>query len=215
MALGLHWEWRAFGQLSETLRRRIDSLPALLPEPWQLTDCYLWAPGCAANIKLRAGDLKVKYFLEATAGLERWLEDEKDIYPFPLAASILSQVSAALAVALPPCASAAIHRDQFLALLAAAQPPVKLVIVEKVRQFYQLDLEGGLDPALVELAWIGAPQAVASVALEHAEVEPARRAREWLGPIGSRLYPMSYLQAIGAWAEGRRLEQVRRRPSFD
>jgi hypothetical protein len=211
MAFGQHWEWRAFGEVPQALRHRIGALPAWRDEPWDLVDRYLWAPGCPVNVKLREGDLKLKRFVEARDGLECWLEDQDEIYPFPLAAEIVEAVEKALGTRLPHRPGSPQGRAKLLELLAQATPPVRVLDVHKRRRLHELALPGETGagrpaPVLVELARISHPQAIASVALEHPLAEAVREAHHLLG-LGSipSLHPGNYLQALAVWAQGRQL----------
>jgi hypothetical protein len=205
MAFGEHWEWRAFGQPPHDLLERILLIPPVLPDPWQVEDVYLYAPGCAANVKLRAGELKLKRFVARDGDLERWLEDPAEVYPFPLAPAVVVETAAALAVTLPVRPAQALDQQELLALLIQAAPSVQVIIVRKTRHLRTLPLPA-VDPnVLVELAEISAPQTIFSIALEHPQAEPVCRARVQLELNQASLTPMSYLDALARWAQGQPL----------
>jgi hypothetical protein len=205
MAYGEHWEWRAFGQIPDDLFQRILALPPALPDPWLVEDRYLYAPGCAANVKLRAGELKLKRFVARDGDLERWLEDPAEVYHFPLAPAIVAETAAALAVTLPAQPEQALDQANLLDLLRQANPPVQEIVVRKTRHLRTLPLPGVDPDVLLELAEISAPQAILSIALEHPQAEPVRRARAQLSLAQARLSPMSYLHALARWAQGQPL----------
>jgi hypothetical protein len=205
MAYGEHWEWRAFGQIPDHLQQRIGALPPALPDPWQVEDHYLHAPGCTANVKLRAGELKLKRFIARDGDLERWLEDPAEVYHFPLAPAVVAETAAALAVTLPAQPEPARDPAELLALLRQANPPVQEIVVRKVRHLRTLPLPD-VDPGvLLELAEISAPQAILSIALEHPRAGPVHLARTHLGLDQTSLAPMSYLRALSFWAQGQSL----------
>lgn len=205
MAYGEHWEWRAFGPIPHDLHKRIVSLPPVLPDPWPVDDYYLYAPGCQVNAKLRESELKLKRFVARDGGLERWLEDPAEVYTFPLTPAVVAKTAAALAVALPVWPEQALDQDKLLALLRQAKPPVQVIVVRKTRHLRNLPLPGVDPDVLMELAEISAPQAILSIALEHPQAEPVRRARAHLDLVQTRLSPMSYLHALARWAQGQPL----------
>jgi hypothetical protein len=205
MAYGEHWEWRAFGQVPDDLQQRILALPPALPDPWLVEDHYLYAPGSTANVKLRAGELKLKRFIARDGDLERWLEDPAEVYHFPLAPAVVAETAAALAVTLPAWPEQALDQAEMLALLRRANPPVQEIVVRKIRYLRTLPLPGVDPDVLLELAEINAPQAILSIALEHPQADPVRLARAHLGLDQTSLAPMSYLRALSFWAQSQSL----------
>jgi hypothetical protein len=205
MAYGEHWEWRAFGQVPDDLQQRIVALPPALPDPWLVEDHYLYAPGCAANVKLRAGELKLKRFVSRDGDLERWLEDPAEVYPFPLALAVVVGLATALGITLPGRPEQPLDQAELLALLRRAAPPVQEIVVRKARHLRTLPLPGVDPDVLLELAEISVPQAIHSIALEHPQAEPVRRARVQLGMDQASMTPMSYLHALARWAQGQPL----------
>ncbi|HSN76400.1 MAG TPA: hypothetical protein VL334_15095 [Anaerolineae bacterium] len=205
MAYGEHWEWRAFGQIPHDLYQRILALPPVLPDPWLMEDHYLYAAGCAVNVKLRAGELKLKRFVARDGDLERWLEDPAEVYPFPLTPTDVAETAAALAVTLPARPERTLDQAELLALLRHANPPVQMIVVRKTRHLRTLPLPGVDPDVLLELAEISAPQAILSIALEHPQAEPVRRARTHLGVDQASVTPMSYLRALTFWAQSQPL----------
>lgn len=202
MGFGKHWEWRGFGSLSATFRARLDALPAKFPSAQELTDEYLYVPGCPLNLKLREGDLKLKRLLEERGGLERWLEDEKENYPFPLAAGLGAQVAEELGVAwVPHPTEAPLSRAELIERLQADEEGgVCVLAVEKVRFQRLWDNDGG-DPVTVEIAEITAPERVTSIGIEHPLLERALAAVEAL-ELPSALPRLNYLEALALWARG-------------
>lgn len=208
MAVGKHWEWRGFGQLDTPVAQRIRRLPSLLDAEWQVTDHYLWAPACTVNVKLRGNDLKLKRFLAAAEGLEQWLEDETELFPFPLAPALVPELAHMLGVTLPHLPQTPLDQSRLLALLLSASPPVRLITVAKRRWLYRLDAAGDVrfEPGvLVELTEISFPERVTTVALEHPQAPPVHSARQALGLVAANLRTCNYLQALQLWAEGQRM----------
>jgi hypothetical protein len=203
MAYGEHWEWRSFGAVEPDLRRRLLALQPAAPDPWQVEDVYLHAPGCAANVKLRGGELKLKRFLARDGDLERWLEDPAEVWPLPLTTEVAALAAAALGVAAPGLPGQVLDQETLLEWLGRAAPPVQSIAVRKTRHLRFLSLPGVAPDVLLELADIAAPQAIASLALEHPAAEPVHRAGALLGLHAATLTPMNYMQALDLWASGR------------
>lgn len=206
MAIGDHWEWRGFGPLDEPLKRRLRALWPLLGSEWQVTDRYLWTPGCQVNVKLRGVDLKLKRFLQTAHGLERWREDGQEVFPFPIPPDVVRTVADALGVALPWLPAAALDQPGLWKLLRQAVPPVQLITVEKSRRLGWLSGVGAQRfgaPVLLEVTEVAAPEALVTVAVEHPQPEPVQAAVTGLGLRDGSLMPLNYLQVLAAWAGGR------------
>src|SRR5262245_21147485 len=131
------WEWRAFGRIPESLKKKIKSLPVRRDlfgrELANLygQDLYLISPTSDQNIKLRkAGEgwfLKFKLLLTTEAHLiELYLESEKKTYQFPLQASIVKETANLLKTTLPPIeiGDEGLEHDPFIEILAQSTPPV-------------------------------------------------------------------------------------------
>ncbi len=217
MAFGRHWEWRGFGHVGGDLREALESLPAKFPTAQLITDEYLWAPRCRTNVKLRLGDLKLKRLLREDRGLELWLEDSGENYPFPLGAEPLLALYEALGLQSAQVPGLPLEREELLALLDRQSSEVRVVAVRKSRRQFLFSVSGSpgddtvADQAAdaeaqvtVELAEIHAPEKILSVALEHETFEAVARARDALG-LESGLRPLNYFQALGIWAEGGRV----------
>ncbi len=148
MAFGKHWEWRGFGRISDELRARIESLAPLFASDRSLIDTYLWTPHSPVNVKLRLGDLKFKHLIESDGDLECWLEDANDIHPFPLTAGVVSELERALSIRLVGQQQTLVGRSELAALLQNAQPPARILLVEKHRRLFSLPTSSGV-PAIV------------------------------------------------------------------
>ena len=206
MAFGQHWEWRGFGRIRADLRARIEALDPLFASGRTLIDAYLWSPNCAVNVKLRLGDLKFKRLIAVEDDLECWLEDESEIYPFPLDADVVAKLGRALAITLPENQKTPVGRSELTALLQNAHPPAQIMLVEKQRRLRTLSL-AGTEQAIVELTEIVRPERITTVAVEHAEIEVVRRALAALNLPDGGLSPSNYLQALFIWAKGGQLAQ--------
>ncbi len=207
MAFGQHWEWRGFGRVSDELRARIEALDLRFASEAPTIDTYLWTPHGSGNVKLRHGDLKFKRLLEVDGDLQHWLEDENDIYPFPLDADVVGEMERALAVTLPEKPQDPVESNELVGLLKQALPPVRILVVEKYRRFFSLPISLG-DPVIVEFTDLIRPERISSIACEHAEIEDVRQALAQLGLLDSALRPMHYLQALSIWAAGQCLLPV-------
>lgn len=207
MAVGKHWEWRGFGRPAPSLAQHIRRLPPLLEEDWQVTDFYLWAPDCPLNVKLRGDDLKLKRFLTAVEGLEQWLEDPAEVFPFPLTPAVVNALCAELGVTPPRPPQQPLDRPALLALLVHSGSPVRLIPVAKRRflGWLALTADQSAPAVLVELTEITAPETLTTVAVEHPEPTAVRAALDALGLPGRGLQPLNYLQVLALWANGRRV----------
>ena len=206
MAFGQHWEWRGFGRISADLRARLETLDPLFASDRALIDAYLWSPNCAVNVKLRLGDLKFKRLIAVEDDLECWLEDEGEIYPFPLDADVVTKLERALAVTLPENQKTPVGRNELAALLQNAHPPAQIFLVEKQRRLRTLPLAGA-EPAIVELTEIVRPERITTVAVEHIEKGGVRQALAALNLPGGELRQQNYLQALSVWAKDEQLAQ--------
>ena len=166
-----------------------------------LVDTYLWTRDVPANVKLRFGDLKFKRLLDTDGDFQYWLEDEREIHPFPLDADVVHALEQALAITLPEIQRLPVGRNELGELLKTAVPPVQLQFVEKVRRFFSLPTVVG-DPVIVELSDLVRPEPIHSVAVEHADIGAVRQALVQLGLTDSALRPLDYLQALSIWADG-------------
>jgi hypothetical protein len=218
MAYGLHWEWRGFGAVDPEVRRRIEGLPRLFPGDLTGVDSYYWYPGCDVNLKLREfgvrAGVKLKRLREVDAetGLQLWLEDEREDYPFPLQPDAVHRLGNSLGVDVSP-PPRPMGRCTLLTLLREARSDLVVVAVQKTRSIRRWTT-GGRE-VLVEIAEIASPERVTSVGVEDraglvgsaSEEEMAATkldvtaALDGLGLPGA-LTAVSYLEAVGAWATG-------------
>ena len=206
MAFGKHWEWRGFGEIPEALRSRLESLPLKFSASQELTDEYLWAPGCSVNLKLRFSDLKFKRLCERAGSLELWLEDPGENYPFPIGPEVLTRLASDLGVSALETPRSPLDRPALLDLLTHASPAVRLVTVQKIR--WQREWWGSAvrhSPGVtVEVAQILRPELTWSVGIEGPELEGVASALAALDLEGA-LRKINYLEALEVWSGGRTL----------
>ena len=200
MPLGEHWEWRGFGHAPPQFRAWFQSLPPLYPpDETLLRDAYLWTPGCVHNVKLRGDALKLKRFIARQGAFERWLEAPDDVLPFPLLPEHVRQVQALLNARFPAIPQEPVSRQAFLALVARAQPPVRVIVTLKQRRLSRWRPPSG-EEVIVEWTRLHQPERVETVALEHDSLQALMRAWEELSPRLAGLRPMNYLAYIARWA---------------
>ncbi len=220
MAIGRHWEWRAFGTLSQRFARTFANLQLVYGFAWaDVVDDYLWIHGSRVNVKLRTGiedGLKFKRIERENEDIELWTENPEDLYPYQdLNDEAFAKLAADLSITLPAIPPGVFDRGRALALLQKAVPPVKVVRVEKRRQTRKFGNSG--NAVKVEVAQISAPQYVCSVGVENdkdlgntsseEQIVAARAAilsalRELKLDGEKSLSSMSYLKALGTWASG-------------
>lgn len=218
MAYGLHWEWRAFGSLTPRFAQTYLELPVHY-QSHQVTDDYLWIPGLEVNAKFRTGaedGLKFKRIKKKEAEFEVWLEDEDELFEFPLEreawhtlCSMLKEVD----IPLPDYPSSPPSRRYTSFLLE--ESGCKIVTVTKERETRVLEING--HHVLVEWAVITAPQACISIGLEtwsgnpdtdlsgRSALQTIKQAISELELEHEPLRAMNYLEAVKLWAEGSKI----------
>ena len=202
MAFGKHWEWRGFGSLRPDIERRIRALAPMFPEPQEVVDRYLWLPGCPLNLKLRLGDFKIKRSIrrvdataELAAGLEEWLEDPAENWPFPLSAEVYSEIVGHLGGEVPQSARPCADEESLLAALREDIGPLRVIAVSKRRWQYRGPPHGDV---IVELAEILEPVSTLSVGVEDPDPDRVQATLEELGLPGG-LETLNYLEALDRW----------------
>ena len=219
MAIGSHWEWRGFGAVSSRFADRFCRLwPQFAPKRFE--DVYLWIPGLELNIKLRdyaEQPFKIKRITDRDGQLEKWDEDPDLIFRFPLGEAdwaILTETLAAVGLTMGRYPSPPPDRDATLALLKAAGAAT--LLVDKFREARLWRGPSGL--VLAEWACLRAPQTAISVGLETWDEDPdgpglpdelAKKdivaAISALGLREEPLRVLSYVGAVGLWAQGEKL----------
>ncbi len=201
MAFGLHWEWRGFAPSAFEGMSSVESLPRKFPDAQRVLDEYLWAPGLRVNVKLRASELKFKRLVEKRGDFERWQEDTRENYPFPLGSEPVAKLCAELEIASRPSLPLRSPAD-LLAWLERVAVGLRRVSVLKTRTQHEwIPDAGGIEPVIVELARIEAPERLVSAALEHPQLEILEQAVRCMR-FAETLLPRSYFEAVSVWARG-------------
>lgn len=223
MAVGTHWEWRGFGAASSDFADRFSQLETKFPPegiefpPKDFEDVYLWTPGLKVNAKVRdypEEPFKFKRLQDKDGDLEKWAENQEDIFKFPLDEAgweALAETLTTVNVTLGPYPSGGADAETTLARLKKAE--ARTVTVNKLRESRLW--QGPNGQVKVEWACISSPQAIISIGLETWDEYPEgqglsdEQAKEdilaaikELGLDNEPLSAMNYLDAVAAWASG-------------
>lgn len=219
MPYGSHWEWRGFGGVSARFVEIYTELePAIALHSVQ--DRYIWIPGLEVNAKFREGvesGLKFKRIQKNEGDFEVWLEDEDEMFEFPLSDNAWNTLKTILLntkldlPGTPPPSFTQEETEQWL-----VRAGCKIIGVHKERESKLWKGENGL--ALVEWASITKPQSIISIGLENYSEEGAEdlttdedkqtleMAVHELGLSGDEpLRPMNYMNAVKEWAQGNKI----------
>ena len=217
MALGTHWEWRGFGEVSHAFFDRYGDLNYQFG-PLKVDDLYIWTPDLKVNLKIREGaygGLKVKRPLGQHGRFQRWSEHPDDLHALPLdktAWHALATVLGNAGLVLGPYPTDPPGHDQLLFLLERAGCKSLLVRKERGGRWWQ----GPNGRVLVEWTAINKPQLIVSISLESEDTaagddgltdEQAKAdlqaALEALDLNRQALAPMNYMDAVAVWVGGR------------
>lgn len=221
MAVGTHWEWRAFGTASSDFADRFCRLGTKFPPegiefpPKPFKDVYLWTPRLEVNVKVRdwpEEPFKFKRLQGKDGDLEQWAESPEDIFKFPLDEAgwdSLAETLTTVNLTLGPYPSGDADAETTIARVIKAG--ASKVIVNKWRESRRWKGIHGI--VSVERAYISSPQAVISIGLETWHEDPEGQglsdeqakedilaAIEALGLDKEPLKPMNYLDAVAVWA---------------
>jgi exopolyphosphatase/guanosine-5'-triphosphate,3'-diphosphate pyrophosphatase len=190
------WEWRTFGQEFGAAEPR---LAALATENVQTSEeVYLLPAGSDANVKVRDGLLDIKLLERVDSdGLEQWHPVLKQ--PFPLAASDVARIRAALGLPAKPSSAPAPSLESLLGSLAAPDQPVRVVNVKKTRARYHVQ---GCTAELTDVIADGLK--VRTVAIEDPDPAKVIGAVRSLGleRYPNTSYPRGLKQLIGSSSQG-------------
>jgi hypothetical protein len=217
MTYGMHWEWRGFGRLEPTVRRRVEQLSPTTQTGLPVADRYLWRPGLSVNVKLRSGPagdvLKFKrlWTRSEDSAYQIWVESPMDEHHLPASPALVAHIAAALGVSVAAPASP-LDAASLLGYLRGLAPELEVVTVRKVRRSFFT--EWGTTPVWVDVAELSEPERLTSVGLEDgggisedAPVEQIAAALEAVRSVREQLRvelpAMSYLDAVARWAEGK------------
>lgn len=218
MAYGKHWEWRAFGGISPRFAKSFLLLPTLY-DSHEVIDDYLWIPGLEVNAKFRKGveeGLKFKRQEQKKGNFEIWIEDEEEIYEFPLDAEAWKSLNTMFEnteINLPEYPATPPDRETTANLLEEAG--CKILTTTKQRETRMLEMKNGT--VLVEWGIISSPQQCVSIGLETwsqsetanlADDDALNTLKEALRKLNldaEPLTPMNYLDAVKQWAKGSKI----------
>lgn len=190
---GWFWEWRAFGEIHDSILERarrcaLRGAPNVENEDW-----YFVSPFTDQNVKLRAdaGLLKLKPLLaRLDDGCELYEESLDLLFAMPASPDAVARAAALLGVDLARTESP-VDAGRLVAAFASAS--VETVRVRKRRTQYVVG-DGWIEVAELEL-----PAArVTSLGIQSARIEETRRLRDTLDP-DRRLSPTSYVDACRRW----------------
>lgn len=169
MAVGTHWEWRAFGtptlvavlRVTEALDKHFGPDD---PGKHQV-DEYLVTPNTEVNVKLREGALKFKRRLEVQGGFELWTELDDENFPFPLQPEAFEFLEEHMGLRVDrKMRTAGDSLATFRGVLDEFRSVVRVVPVAKHRIQYELPVDARV--LLVELAEIKEPERTWSICIE-------------------------------------------------
>jgi exopolyphosphatase/guanosine-5'-triphosphate,3'-diphosphate pyrophosphatase len=190
------WEWRTFGQEFGAAEPRLAALAA--ENVQQSDEIYLLSTVSDANVKIRDQLLDIKRLETVNCdGLEQWRPVLKE--PFPLSASAVASVNAALGLQAVPVSAHNLALDRLLASLAAPDGAVRVVSVTKTRTRFHIQ---GCAAELTEV--VANRQKVRTVAIEDtdpAKVIGAVRAMG-LDAYRNTSYPRGLSQLVGLSKRG-------------
>ncbi|MDR8392608.1 hypothetical protein NC796_15740 [Aliifodinibius sp. S!AR15-10] len=213
MAYGEHWEWRGFGGISPRFAKAYLLLPGFY-DTHTVVDRYVWIPGLDVNAKFRKGEesgFKFKRLKQQQGNFEVWLEDEDELYEFPLepeAWGALGQMLQDVDIELPSYPATPPDREDTARILEDVG--CKIISVTKERETRKLENTDGT--VLVEWASIKSPQPCTSIGLEtysdESDVDLSneqslhliKEALDYLDIQNQPLLPMNYLDAVKQWA---------------
>lgn len=198
---GKIWEWRAFGQISDSLAARIFAYPARMGlSDLRGEDIYLVSPASDQNVKLREFPsgwfLKFKLLLTTKPGaIELYRESARFTHKFPVSFEHLAEAARLLEVKLPGSVkkSATFDKDALVRLLIKSSPPAVKIKVRKKRSQYQF-AGGWLEMAEV---WF-VRNRVQSISIHSTDIDVVKEMLKLLD-IGDEMEPMNYIQACRRW----------------
>lgn len=198
---GKIWEWRAFGQISESLASRIFAYPLRMGlSDIRGEDIYLVSPASDQNVKLREFPtgwyLKFKLLLATKQeAVELYRESARFTHRFPVSFEHLEEAARLLEVKLPGSLdeSATFDEDELVQLLVESSPPAIKIKVRKKRSQFQFD-GGWLEMAEV---WF-ARNRMQSVSIHSPDIEIVEGMIERLN-VGDEMEVMNYIEACRRW----------------
>ena len=185
------WEWRWFGHRFGLAESRIAALAPSAVQ--QSSETYLLS-GDGDNVKVRDALMDIKVLREVNRdGLEQWTPVMKAGFPLP--ASEVAKVFAALRLDLPPLRRASYELAQFIDELAIPSGRIRAISVQKRRTRYTV---GGCMAELSEVVADGKP--TRTIAVESEDAAAVIAAVRSLGLAG--YVNTSYPRGLAALVDG-------------
>ena len=186
------WEWRWFGHRFGPAESR---LAALAPGAVQQSSETYLLSGDGDNVKVRDALMDIKVLREVNQdGLEQWTPVMKAGFPLP--ASEVAKVFAALRLEPPPLRRASYDLAQFIDELAVPSGRIRAISVQKRRVRYTV---GGCMAELSEVVADGKP--TRTIAVESEDAAAVIAAVRSLGLIG--YVNTSYPRGLAALVDGK------------
>ena len=186
------WEWRWFGHRFGPAESR---LAALAPGAVQQSSETYLLSGDGDNVKVRDALMDIKVLREVNQdGLEQWTPVMKAGFPLP--ASEVAKVFAALRLDPPPLRRASYDLAQFIEELAVPSGRIRAISVQKRRVRYTV---GGCMAELSEVVVDGKP--TRTIAVESEDAAAVIAAVRSLGLIG--YVNTSYPRGLAALVDGK------------
>jgi len=214
------WEWRAFGEYIEpNLQRAVRTLQKKSNKSTKFQDQYLWIPNCDINLKLRGDELRIKQLLNSDStdvAIQQWMTQA---YQFPVSVNIIKRLVGNVPdidLSFPELLDQKmIGKNKFLSDLQTLsiilkQKKYPMLTVKKDREmyiWYDKDYDE-VEGVTIEIAKISEPEMLYSISLEHHSIKSVKSALSYLNiSVDSHpeMKPLSYLEVIEYWFDGRRL----------
>ena len=198
---GKIWEWRAFGQVNESLAARVLAYPIRMGlSDLRGEDIYLISEASDQNVKLREYAsgcfLKFKLLLEKKPGaIELYRESARFTHSFPVSFAHLKEAARLLNITLPAGIkkNAKFDEDALVEIFAKSSPPALKVSVKKRRSQYQFS-GGWLEMADVFFS----RKRVQSISINSPDVEIVETMIKLL-KISDEMEAMNYIEACRRW----------------
>jgi len=188
-------------------------------KPTTFEDYYLWIPNCDINLKLRGDELRIKQLLNSDStdvAIQQWMTQA---YQFPVSVIIIKRLVGNVPdidLSFPELLDQKmIGKNKFLSDLQTLsiilkQKKYPMLTVKKDREmyiWYDKDYDE-VEGVTIEIAKISEPEMLYSISLEHHSIKSVKSALSYLNiSVDSHpeMKPLSYLEVIEYWFDGRRL----------
>jgi hypothetical protein len=198
---GKIWEWRAFGQISESLAARVFAYPVRMGlNDLRCEDIYFISETSDQNVKLREYTsgcfLKFKLLLEIKPGaIELYRESARFTHLLPVGFEHLKEAARLLKVTLPDGIEEGATFDEgaLVRVFSKSSPPAIKINVKKRRSQYQFS-GGWLEKADVAFA----RNRVQSISIHSPDIEMVKGMLKLLN-VGDEMEAMNYIEACRRW----------------